>query len=190
MTLLETLRCEGGHPLHLSYHQQRLDETLETLGIPLSFDLSSLIVPPGEGVWRCRFLYGSQGYDIEFHPYTPRPMKRLRLVQADTLAYPFKYADRNALDLLYAQRRECDDVLIVRNGLLTDTTIANIALLIEGAWLTPQKPLLRGTTRERLLEEGFLRAAPLTTEDIAKARGIAVMNAMLGFVEVENGIII
>ncbi|HEX5330706.1 aminotransferase class IV, partial [Sulfuricurvum sp.] len=72
---------------------------------------------------------------------------------------------------------------------LRDTTIANIALLIEGRWFTPESPLLEGTTRARLIEEGFLTAASLTPKDIEKATKIALMNAMVGFVEVENGII-
>jgi 4-amino-4-deoxychorismate lyase len=79
--------------------------------------------------------------------------------------------------------------LIVKNNLLCDTTIANIALLIDNQWLTPSTPLLEGTTRARLLDEGFLSAACLTSKDIQKADKIAIMNAMVGFVEVENGII-
>lgn len=70
-----------------------------------------------------------------------------------------------------------------------DTTIANIALYIENQWLTPQVPLLHGTTRARLLDEGFLSPAPLTPNHLADATKIAVMNAMIGFVEIENGII-
>ena len=190
MVLLETIRCEGGTPLHLPYHQQRLDETLRSLGVDRNYELQSLILPPDGGIWRCRFLYGAEGYETEFHPYAPRTFSSLKLIRADTLDYPHKYADRQALDLLYRQRGECDDVLIVQNGLLRDTTIANIALLIGGKWLTPQQPLLRGTTRARLLEEGVLVPAPLCIEDLAGAERIALMNAMMGFVEVENGIII
>lgn len=187
--LLETIRCEGGVPLHLSYHQQRLDETLSALGIAQTFDLKSLIRPPDSEVYRCRFLYDSTACRIEFHPYASRIVSSLKLIRADTLEYPYKYADRSELDRLYALRSGCDDVAIVKNGFLTDTTIANIALLIEGVWVTPLHPLLRGTTRARLLDAGFLTAAPLRAEEIDKASRVAVMNAMMGFVEVENGII-
>lgn len=188
--LLETLRCENGSLLHLSYHQQRLEKSLRALQIAKSYDLRALVIPPSEGVYRCRFLYNADTYTIEFHPYTPKAITTLKLVTADSLDYPLKYSDREKLNHLFDQRGTCDDVLIVKNSLLSDTTIANIALLIGGKWLTPDAPILMGTTRERLIEEGFLSPASLRIDDIAKASKIAIMNAMVGFVEVQNGIII
>lgn len=187
--LLETIRCEGGGALHLPYHQHRLDTTLQSLGIEASYDLSALISPPDERVYRCRFLYDAASASIEFHPYALRTFRSLRLIHADTLEYPFKYAERSSLDKLFEERKECDDILIAQKGLLRDTTIANIALFIGGKWFTPAQPLLEGTTRARLIEQGFLIPAELNVEDIAKADKIALMNAMMGFVEVENGII-
>lgn len=188
--LLETLRCENGSLLHLSYHQQRLEKSLRSLQIDKSYDLRVLVIPPAEGVYRCRFLYNADSYAIEFYPYTPKKVASLKLVTADSLDYALKYSDRENLNRLFDQRGTCDDVLIVKNGLLSDTTIANIALEIEGKWLTPDTPLLMGTTRARLIEEGFLAPASLHIDDIAKASRIAIMNAMVGFVEVQNGIII
>jgi 4-amino-4-deoxychorismate lyase len=190
MILLETLRCEDGRLRHVSYHQQRLDETLRHLGIGRSYDLHSLILPPEHGLWRCRFLYGADGYEVRFHPYRPRTFSSLKLIRTDEIDYSHKYADRSTLERLSGERGTCDDVLIVCNGFVTDTTIANVALFIDGRWLTPRHPLLKGTARARLIDEGFLHPAPLREEDIAKAQRVALMNAMMGFVEVENGIII
>lgn len=187
--LLETLRCENARLLHCSYHQERLEKSLRSLGIETHYDLRTLIDPPPSGIYRCRFLYDADGYSVEFIPYTQKTISSLKLVIADTLEYSLKYSNRKALDALFDLRNGCDDVLIVKNTLLTDTTIANIALKIDGQWLTPDIPLLRGTTRERLIAEGFLTPHPLTQNDIAKATKIAVMNAMIGFIEVENGII-
>lgn len=188
--LLETIRCVDGEPLYLSYHQNRLEQSLQALGCKATYDLQTLITPSDSNLYRCRFLYDEKGYKIEFHPYTPRRITSLRLITCNDLEYPLKYADRERLNALYEKREECDDVLIVKNNLLCDTTVANVALFIEGRWITPESPLLKGTTRERLLNEGFLIAAPLTSEDIKKATKVGVMNAMVGFIEVENGIII
>jgi branched-subunit amino acid aminotransferase/4-amino-4-deoxychorismate lyase len=49
---------------------------------------------------------------------------------------------------------------------------------------------LYGTTRARLIDEGLLFPAVLTVKDIPYAQKVAVMNAMVGFVEIENGIIL
>ena len=79
------------------------------------------------------------------------------------------------------ERGKADEIIIVRAGKLTDTSIANIALLIDGAWLTPASPLLPGTTRERLLEEKLLVQADITPADLGRCQGFAVCNAMVGF---------
>jgi len=188
VTLLETLRCEEGAALHLSYHQERIDRTLSALGITEQIELRSLISPPLTGTFRCRFLYGEGDPRIEYHPYTLRIPRSLKLVTS-SITYPFKYADRTGLNELYEKRGTCDDVLISENGFLKDTTIANIALWIDGEWLTPDQPLLAGTARARLIDEGVLTPAALRIESITQADKIAVMNALTGLVEVENGII-
>lgn len=187
---LETLLCEEGEVMNLSCHQERLDKTLAHFALPCTYDLQRLITPPLQGRYRCRFLYDESGCVAEYIPYIPKRVTALRAVIADDIDYPFKSADRTKLDLLHSLRQECDDVLIVRNGFITDTTIANIALYDGTAWLTPDQPLLEGTTRARLIKEGLLMPAPLRLEDIRYAQKVAVMNALMGFVEVENGIII
>lgn len=188
--LIETIRCESGEALHLPFHQKRLEYSLQTLGFNSSYNLSALITPPDTDLYRCRFLYDQNGYTIEFHPYLPKIIRSLKLVNADHLVYPLKYSNRDALNALFSQRGTSDDILMVKNGFLTDTTIANIALLIDNTWLTPSSPLLKGTTRHRLIEEEILIPYPLKVSDLTKCSKIALMNAMMGFVEVENGIIV
>ena len=55
----------------------------------------------------------------------------------DDIDYRYKQADRRVLDEAFALRDTADDVLIVRHGLLTDTSIANIALWDGCEWHTP-----------------------------------------------------
>lgn len=187
--LFETIRCKDGLAAHLDYHQKRLESSLQCLGSATHFDLKTLITPPKIGLYRCRFMYDANAYRIEYHPYIFRTISSLRLITNDTIHYPLKYTHRNELNTLFERRGTCDDVLIVKDGILKDTTIANIALFIDGQWLTPQTPLLYGTTRARLIDEGFLIPAVLTPDDLSHAQKVAIMNAMVGFVEIENGII-
>ncbi|MGZ8547439.1 MAG: aminotransferase class IV family protein [Sulfuricurvum sp.] len=189
-TLLETIRCEGGIAHHLPYHQKRLETSLQMLGERTSHNLFELIIPPDDALYRCRFLYTAHSYNIEFHPYTPKKISTLRLISDDTINYPYKFADRHALNALYEQRNGCDDVLILKNNLLTDTSIANIALFLDNQWLTPEAPLLKGTTRARLIDEGKIFPARLSASDARNASKIALINAMIGWVEMENGIIL
>jgi 4-amino-4-deoxychorismate lyase len=188
-SLLETIRCEGGRAFHLPYHQQRLNRSLQAIGHTTAYNLSALIIPPDNALYRCRFLYTPTSFSVEFHPYIPRKISTLRLIYADTLNYSLKYVKREPLNHLYDQRNGCDDVLIVKNNYITDTTIANIAFSINNQWFTPKTPLLEGTTRARLIDEGKILPANLTPLDAKNATKIALMNAMMGWVEMENGII-
>ena len=109
-----------------------------------------------KGRTRCRVEYTSAVEKVEYFPYSIREVKSLQLVNDDTAEYSFKYADRSVLDRNFALRGNADDVVIVRSGMLTDTSIANIALYKEGKWFTPKYPLLKGTRRARLLTEGII----------------------------------
>ena len=59
------------------------------------------------------------------------------------------------------KKGDCDDILIIRNGLITDMSYANVAFFDGTQWLTPRIPLLAGTCRERLLETGPIREADI-----------------------------
>lgn len=188
MRFLETLRASEGQVAHLSYHQARLERTLRAHGIDAHYDLASLLDPPSGGLWRCRILYDEHGIEAAYHPYTPQPPRTLWLIHVDTIDYMYKYADRSALDALQAQNGACDSVLIVQHGHITDTPIANVAFLRGGLWYTPDTPLLEGTTRARLIDEGRLHVRPITVDELSRFEGFALLNAMLGFHIVQDGI--
>jgi 4-amino-4-deoxychorismate lyase len=131
---------------------------------------------------KCRLLYTAQGIEtIEFHAYTPQPPRTLQIIEAPKLAYSAKYADRTALEALKAQRKQADDILITQDGFITDTSYCNVAFFDGKAWLTPEKPLLEGTTRARLLEAGKLQVAPLHIADLPTLVCLRLFNAMLDF---------
>ncbi|MEN4052785.1 MULTISPECIES: aminotransferase class IV family protein [Sulfurimonas] len=179
---LETIKVLDGKLCNLAYHQQRYERTLRSFGIENFIQLKDILKPPHQGLYRCRVLYSTDGELTQsYHPYKKRNMKSLKLIDSDTIAYDKKYANREALERLFAKREACDDILIVQNGLVTDTTIANIACFDGDLWLTPKKPLLAGTTRQRLLESGFLKEADIPTESLNRFEKLAVMNAMIDF---------
>lgn len=126
---------------------------------------------------------------MEYFPYRPRIIKSLKIVYDDTIDYSFKYAERNELDRLFSQREKADDVLIVKNGLMTDTSIANVAFYIDGQWKTPLSPLLEGTTRARLIADGTIVCADINVDQALRASRLALFNAMIGFFEMDNVIL-
>ena len=186
-TFLETIAAHDGEAQHLTYHQERLNRALQNSSL---YDLKMLLDVPSNKLTRCRVVYNSQEIKIEYLPYTPRDITSLQLVQANDLIYNHKYADRTALDQLTSKRHGADDVLIVQDGYITDTSIANIAFYDGETWYTPTKPLLEGTTRARLIDEKQLIIRPIKVDDLKHYQGFALLNAMIGFQAIKNGIIL
>ena len=179
---LETIRIKDAKIYHLSYHQNRLNSCIPNSNI----FLAEIIVPPNEGLYRCRVIYDNDSYKVSYHSYSKRTIKSLKLVYDDTIVYDKKYADRRELEILMKQKGECSDILVVKNGLVTDTSIANIALKQNGQWFTPSSPLLYGTTRQRLLDKGKLKIRDIKAVDLNDYSQIALMNAMIDFDIIPN----
>lgn len=182
---IETLCIENGELKNVEYHNRRMNETRRFFwnDSPL-LDVRNFVNPEGyEERTRCRLVYGHEIESVEYFPYTIRPVSSLKLIQDETIDYRFKWADRSVLDRLFAQREQADDVLIVRHGFLTDTSIANIALWNGREWHTPSSPLLNGTHRQRLLNEGLVTEYPIKAGQLADYTHIRLFNAMIEFGE-------
>jgi 4-amino-4-deoxychorismate lyase len=177
--LLETIYIKDKKARYLNYHNMRFNRSRqEIFGIKDTLDLSTVISAPTNDLYRCRVVYNKNIELIEYIPYVYKDIKSLSFVSSD-LDYRYKYEDRESLNNL--DFNSSDDVIIIKNGLVTDTTIANLAFLQKDRWITPSKPLLKGTTRERLIDSGFLIERDIKKDDILAFDGIALMNAMVGF---------
>jgi len=178
----ETIRLEDGILRNLDYHQERMERTRRDLmQCTVHPVLSEYIVIPGSagrGLFRCRIRYGIEPGPVEIESYTRRIVRTLKLVRADSVYYSYKYLDRSFLDSLYAQRGECDDILIVKNGLITDSYLANVVLWDGKEWITPDSPLLPGTMRAYLLDRGDIREARVRAEYLHLFRSLRLINAL------------
>ena len=88
----------------------------------------------------------------------------------------------------YERRRErrpdVDDVVLVNDrGEVTESTIANLAVRLEGAWVTPpiDAGLLPGTYRTVLLREGRLIERPVTVDELRGAGELALVSSVRGW---------
>ena len=112
-------------------------------------------------------------------------MHCIRLVYSDCISYTYKSSDREALNQLYSQRGDADDILIVKKGLLTDTSIANIALYNGTEWYTPVSPLLKGTKRAFLIDQGIIREQNILIGNLDTYSKITLFNALIDFRTIE-----
>jgi 4-amino-4-deoxychorismate lyase len=118
---------------------------------------------------------------VEYFPYIKREIKTFKLIFDDEISYGKKYLNRKNLDDLFSKKDNADEIIIIKNSVVTDTSIANIAIFYENNWLTSKNCLLNGTTKNRLLEEKFLIEKDITLDMLKNASKIALMNAMIGF---------
>jgi len=178
---LESIKVIDGEIFHLQWHQSRVDSVFNSLSCKSLFLLKEIINPPAHGLYRCRVIYDALHVEVSYIPYIKRSIKTLKLVHNDTIEYSKKYANRELLEELYLLHEHCDDILIVKNNYVTDTTIANIAFFDGVKWFTPKHPLLCGTTRARFLYEKKIFEKNITPADIKTFKRVALMNAMIDF---------
>ena len=189
---IETLRIADGDIERLPYHQARLERTRSHFwpaSAPLSLEAALADRPLSAGVFKARVVYGENGVtEVSYAPYAVRHIGSLRLVTDDTIDYTYKSTDRSSLQALAAWKGDADEIIIVKEGLLTDTSYSNIALYDGNDWYTPRTPLLKGTMRQWLLEEGRIAEADIRPDDLPRYEKVALINAMmpLGTCVVQN----
>lgn len=180
---IETIRVNRGEIARLAYHLQRVRATRQYFwksDTPLGVsDLKSVIDPAVE-CGKLRFTYDAHHiYDLTFTPYIIRRIKKLRLVPCDEAHYPYKSTDRTQLNRLKAMVAPDEEVIIVKNNHITDTSYTNVALYDGSVWATPSTPLLHGTQRAALIEKGLIVEREIRVTDLPKYKKIALINAMM-----------
>lgn len=178
---LETIKSVDGVISNLDYHQQRLESVLSTSLNATIHNLSDYLNPPQNGTYRCRVLYDEQTIEVEYIPYVKRQVRSLKLVYSDDIEYSKKYANRESLNELFLLKANCDDILIVKSGLVTDTSTANIAFFDGSEWVTPLRPLLKGTMRQKYLDSNKISQKDIFVDDLKNYKKVALMNAMVDF---------
>ncbi|HLP05388.1 MAG TPA: aminotransferase class IV [Paludibacter sp.] len=185
---IESIKLQDGDFFRLDFHQERMNRAFRDFfpgqEIPQLKEHLAKTPFPTSGLLKCRVLYGSEIHSTEFVPYVRREITSLKIVETTQDSLPYKTNNRSGFDTAFALRGECDDVLLVKNGLLTDTSYSNIALWNGKNWFTPRVPLLYGVNRASLLAEGKIVEKDIAASDLKQYSRIALFNAMVEFGEV------
>lgn len=182
---LESIRLENQQLHFIKWHEQRFVNTqIDNWGEILYKDLEELITtrqefPKDNRKYKCRLVYSPASLSISFLPYTPRVIHRLQIVHSNTIDYHYKSTDRSGIDILSQGLLPDTELLIFKNGLLTDSSFSNLALFDGQHWWTPKTPLLKGVHRSDLLDKGIIREKDIPLETILQFGTIRLMNAMM-----------
>jgi len=182
---LETIQlCDGVFKL-VDRHQDRMNKALKfNYSTETKIDLFNELLQtnyPTQGLYKCRIIYSNIIELVEFVPYTSPKICSLKVVEIDLPQWQYKCVDRTDLQNTAALKGSCDDVLMVKNGLLTDTSFCNIAVYDDQNWFTPRLPILYGVQREQLIAENKIIEKDILLADINDYSTMCLFNAMNEF---------
>lgn len=189
--LLESIRVENNIIQNLAYHQERIRRSLElcydsSINDPIDYNLLSDYANSLDDTrHKLRIEYNDESFTYTCKPYLIRSLNRLRLAYVRDMSYAVKYADRNSINQLYKTKGTADDILIIINGKVTDTSYSNVAFLQDGIWYTPKYPLLKGTMRAKLLDTKEIKTRNINAVDLKDYESCRLFNAMIDFGQVE-----
>lgn len=183
---IESICILNGEIRNLTFHQARMNRSrYKLLGMDDEINLEKIILSQkisSSGKYKCRIVYAEKIESIEFIPYKIKSIKSIRLIENDEIEYSHKFLDRKPFELLSDIITE-DEILIVKNGKITDTSYSNIVFFNGENWITPTNFLLNGTMRQHLLNSYQIIEKEITTNDLSQFLSFKLINAMINLQE-------
>lgn len=181
--LLETIKISNGKLFNIKYHQDRINDSLKAIfNKPDLLHLDNILNTidlPVSGLHKLRIIYDDKTYKFDISEYQIKNINSLKIIMEDDIKYDFKYANRNQIMNLFLKRENCDEILILQNGHITDTSYSNIVFKFGNDWITPHMPLLNGTKRRNLLENQIIKVDEISLDNIKKFQEARIINAMI-----------
>ncbi len=180
--LVESIRVMNGRFSRLSLHEDRLNHTRKMLFSAtntLCLKRKILIPEPYQkGLVKCRLIYSKDIEEISFSHYEIRKINRIKIVTCDTISYSFKYLERTTLDNLFEQKTNCDEIMIIKNGQVTDAYYYNYVFQKGHEYFTPTEPLLEGVMRSSLINAQKIIKRDIFAAEIHQFDAIHLINAL------------
>jgi para-aminobenzoate synthetase/4-amino-4-deoxychorismate lyase len=198
--LLETLALVDGALRDAPAHLARMQKAAAHFGHAWSEAaatacLHRLADAHPTGTWRVRLLLDAQGQPRAeaFAMDAPPPRVQLQLAsrafaEADSEFSRFKTTRRAHYEAFAPTAPGVFDTLLWnRHGEITECTRGNIALLLDGRWVTPplRCGLLDGIGRARRLGSGQLAEAVVRVDDLPRVQALAFVNSLRGWLDAD-----
>jgi para-aminobenzoate synthetase/4-amino-4-deoxychorismate lyase len=198
--LLETLALEAGHLRDAPAHLARMAAAAAHFAYPWSPQrvqqcLQQLVQTHARGTWRVRLLLDARGQARAEAFVLPPSLQRVRLQLASRAMddahsefVRFKTTRRAHYDAFApAEEGIFDTLLWNAEGEITECTRGNIALLLDGRWVTPPLHcgLLGGIGRAQALQTGRLSEDVVRLEDLPRVQALAFVNSLRGWLDAD-----
>ena len=198
-SLFETMRLEAGRLRRRDGHVARMLASAELFGWPvdaarLAAELDALIARHPHGLWRARVVLDRHGeISAETMPFVPEA-RRWRVTLATTpvdTRSPLLFNKTTRRDVYrdaHAAASSFDDVLLWNaRGEITESSVANIVVEIDGRRVTPPITcgLLPGVFRAQLLADGTIEERIVLIDDLKRAAGLWLVNSLREWVDAD-----
>ena len=189
MRFIETIQIKNGRILNPDLHRERARDTiLYHFGVVRELPFESLITgisPELQETLKLRVLYRKDIEEYTIEPYKRRDIRKVRLIEGGDIEYSYKYEDRSQLERLLLEKGDSDDILIIKNGFVTDTSFSNVVFKEGEIFYTPSTYLLNGIKRRQMIRDGLVNVKDIRVEDVLKCRECFLINAFLDCLRVD-----
>jgi 4-amino-4-deoxychorismate lyase len=179
----ESIRVNDGIAENLNFHQARVNQTLHAFNASHnSIELIKIVQQlslPTLGLFKLRMSYDLHGnYQTALNPYQYKQINHFALVDIKGYRYDYKYENRDWINEALSQSGK-DEIMMHDDGLIKDCSYTNIVFYDGVNWYTPESPLLLGTQRSKLIQEGVIITKAIYVNDISSFVKFKCINAML-----------
>jgi len=188
--LFESMLREDGEYFLLSRHLARLRDSAAYFGFSFCEEeiVTALERVAGNGKVRLT-LWKDGRIETEVSAIEHFESRRVALASeavdsADRFLF-HKTTKRDFYNAQLAARPDCDDIIFWNErGEITESTIANVVVSIDGELFTPpvESGLLAGTFRNQVLDEGKIKERVITVAELKDSREIYLINSVRKFV--------
>ena len=181
---IESIKIEDQKAFLLDLHQKRVNQTFAHFGKEGSIDLAKIfknLEHDEDGLYKLRIVYNlDKKFTTQLIPYAIPEIENFQLVENNSYDYSFKFEDRKEFERMKTKAKT-EEIIVVKNNHITDTSYTNILFLKGKEWFTPTTYLLNGVMRQHLLHEKKIKETEITLQNIKEFSHFQLINAMNDF---------
>lgn len=181
---IESIKVEDQEIFLLEFHQKRINQTFSHFGKEGSIDLKKIyekLEHDEDGLFKLRLVYDlDKKVRTQMIPYAIPEIADFQLVENNSFDYSFKFEDRKELDKM-KMKAKTEEIIIVKNNHITDTSFSNLLFLKGKDWFTPSTYLLNGVQRQNLLKQKKIKETDITLQNIKQFSHFQLINALNDF---------
>ncbi len=181
---IESIKIEDQKAFLLDLHQKRVNQTFAHFGKEGSIDLAKIfknLEHDEDGLYKLRIVYDlDKKFTPQLIPYAIPEIEYFQLVENNSYDYSFTFEERKEFERMKTKAKT-EEIIVVKNNHITDTSYTNILFLKGKEWFTPTTYLLNGVMRQHLLHEKKIKETEITLQNIKEFSHFQLINAMNDF---------